>query len=231
MEKICTEAGRLEMFTYLGFLETAASGGTVYCSLAAIHPTREVLSVHRKLMPTYHERMIWCQSDGHGLQVHEWQEFKVGGLNCYENWLPLARQTLYAQGEQLHLAAWPGRAELTRDITRFNAMEGRVYVVSVGGLLNAKDIPDSFPLKPALAEVQDCHNSGGTMIVGPDGTIIAGPIEEDETIVYADLDVMKVKGERTHLDPSGHYGRPDVLSLKVNRNAKCRSATLIPSEL
>lgn len=217
MAAICAEAARLDVFTYLGFLEPAPSGGTIYCSLAAIHPDRGVLSVHRKLKPTYHERMIWAEGDGHGLRVHQWREFKVGGLNCYENWMPLARQTLYAQGEQLHVATWPGRPDLTQDITRFIAMEGRVYVVSVSGLLHAKDIPDAFPLKQALLTEGDSFYTGGTMIVGPTGTTIHGPIADEETIVYADLDVEQVRGAHTHLDPAGHYGRPDVFALHVNR--------------
>jgi nitrilase len=215
---ICAESARLEVFIYLGFLEPAPSGGTVYCSLAAIHPSHGILCVHRKLKPTYHERMVWCQGDGHGLRVHQWREFRVGGLNCYENWLPQARFALYAQGEQLHVATWPGRPELTQDITRFIAMEGRVYVASVSGLLAAEDIPDTFPLRQGLLAEERRFNTGGTMIAGPDGTTICGPVSDQETILYAELDVKQVQGARTHLDPAGHYNRPDVFGFQVNRN-------------
>lgn len=218
MAAICSEANKLSLFTYLGFLERALSEGTVYCSLAAIHPEKGIVGIHRKLKPTYQERMIWCEGDGHGLQVHEWRDFKVGGLNCYENWQPLARQTLYAQGEQLHIATWPSPgASHTRDITRFIAMEGRIYVASVCGVLCAEDIPDAFPLKKELVAKADRFNRGGTMIVGPDGEVLHGPIEDKETIVYAELDVKRVKEEHFKLDPAGHYGRPDVFSLTVNR--------------
>ena len=219
MEAICKQAAELDLFTYLGFIEPALSGGTVYCSLAAIHPAQGILSVHRKLKPTYHERMAWCQGDGHGLRVHQGREFKVGGINCYENWMPLTRYTLYAQGEQLHVAAWPGRPDLTQDITRFIAMEGRVYVVSASGVLHARDIPDTFPLRKKLAETidEDGFWTGGSMVAGPDGTVIAGPIPDEETILYADLDVKQVMGARTHLDPAGHYGRFDVFTLHVNK--------------
>lgn len=217
MAAICSEANKLSLFTYLGFLERARSEGTVYCGLAAIHPEKGIVSVHRKLKPTYHERMIWCEGDGHGLQVHEWRDFRVGGLNCFENWQPLARQALYAQGEQLHVCTWPGRAEHTRDITRFIAMEGRVYVAAACGLLFAKDIPDSFPLRKELVAVMDRFNTGGSMIVAPGGEVLHSPIEDEETIVYADIDVKRVREEHFKLDPAGHYGRPDVFSLKVNR--------------
>jgi nitrilase len=218
MRAICAESSRLDLFTYLGFVERATSGGTVYCSLAAIHPTQGIVGVHRKLKPTYHERLIWNEGDGHGLRVHQWREFKVGGLNCYENWQPLARHTLYAQGEQLHIATWPGKADLTPDVSRFIAMEGRVYVVSVSGLLSAKDIPDEFPLKQTLvSDSVALNNTGGTIIVAPDGKTVQGPVIGEEAVVYADLDVERVQRARTHLDPAGHYLRPDVFALYVNR--------------
>lgn len=218
MTAIISEANKLSLFTYLGLLERARSEGTVYCALAAIHPEQGLLSVHRKLKPTYHERMIWCEGDGHGLQVHEWRDFKVGGLNCFENWRPLARQALYPQGEQLHVSNWPGLGpEGTRDITRFIAMEGRVYVAAASGVLHAKDIPGSFPLREELLAKADHFNRGGSMIVEPGGNVLQGAIEDEEAIVYADIDVRRVREEHIKLDPAGHYGRPDVFSLKVNR--------------
>ena len=216
-ESVATQARELGIFTYLGFIERSASGGSVYCALAAIHPEQGIVSVHRKLMPTYHERMVWSQGDAHGLQVHDLNGFRVGGLNCWENWMPLARYTMYAQGEQLHISTWPGAPWLTRDITRFIAMEGRVYAMAVGGVLTTNDIPDAFPLKNDLLEARDRYLSGGTMIVAPDGQTIEGPIEDDETILYADIDVSKVLEERQNFDPAGHYARQDIFDLKVNR--------------
>ena len=214
---IAEEAAKLGIFTYLGLVERSSSQGSVFCSLAAIHPESGMVSLHRKLVPTHEERLIWSQGDGAGLRVHEWKEFRVGGLNCWENWMPLARFALYSQGEQLHVATWPGAPFLTQDITRFIAMEGRVYVVSAGGVLKARDIPDSFPLKKELLAVRDRFLSGGTMIVGPDGQVIAGPVQDEETIVYADLDIQRVYRERQNFDPAGHYNRQDVFRLQVNR--------------
>ncbi|MFK7966605.1 MAG: carbon-nitrogen hydrolase family protein [Burkholderiaceae bacterium] len=214
---VCDEAKRLGVFVYLGFLERGASGGTVYASLAAIHPDKGVVGVHRKLKPTFHERLAWSDGDGAGLLTHLWGEWQVGGLNCYENWLPLARQALYEQGEQLHVATWPGDLDVTENISQFIAMEGRVYVMSVSGLLRVQDIPRSFPLRQQLVEGRDIINNGGSMIVAPGGAVIAGPVTDEECILTADINLETVMAEHLKLDPAGHYSRNDVLSLAVNR--------------
>ncbi len=215
---ISEEASNLGVFVYIGFLERTRSGGSVYASLAAIHPDQGILSVHRKLKPTFHERLIWSDGDGHGLQVHDWKNLRVGGLNCYENWLPLARHAMYAQGEQVHIAAWPGDLNVTEHISRFVAMEGRVYVVSASGVLRAGDIPDKFPLRQQLVESRNVINDGGSMIVAPDGSVIAGPVIDEEIILYAEVLEERVMGEHLKLDPAGHYSRTDVLRLQLNRD-------------
>ncbi len=115
------------------------------------------------------------------------------------------------------MATWPGSPWLTQDITRFIAMEGRLYVLSVGGVLTEKDIPDSFLLKEAMLAQRDRFLSGGTFLVGPDGGVIAGPIRDEETIVYGELDLARVKEERQNFDLTGHYSRSDVFSLTVSR--------------
>lgn len=209
-------ARELGLFTYLGFIERASSGGSVYASLAAIHPDDGVVSVHRKLRPTYEERLVWAPGDGNGLQVHDWGGFRVGGLNCWENWMPLARYALYAQGEQIHIATWPASPGLTTDITRFVALEGRVYCISAGAVLTADDIPASFPLRDRLVETGDRFLTGESMIVAPDGTTVAGPVQDEETILYADVDRDLVLAERQTFDPAGHYSRPDVFHLTVD---------------
>ena len=134
--------------------------------------------------------------------------------------MPLARYAMYAQGEELHVATWPGAPYLTRDITRFIALEGRVYVASAGGVLTSEDIPDAFPLKEALLADSGRYLSGGTMIVAPDGETIAGPAKDEETILYADVDLARVHAERQNFDPAGHYQRHDVFDLKVDRSRK-----------
>jgi nitrilase len=206
------------MFAYVGFIERAVSGTSVYASLAAIHPDDGIVSVHRKLRPTYEERLVWAAGDGAGLEVHDWNGFRVGGLNCWENWMPLARYSLYAQAEQLHVATWPASPGNTKDITRFVAREGRVYCLSVGGVLTAKDIPDAFPLRDEVLEQGDRFLAGESMIVAPDGSTIVGPVSDEETIIYADIDLNLVLEERQNFDPAGHYGRPDVFRVMVNRS-------------
>ncbi len=217
MTEIAKTARELGVFVYMGFLEKTRSGGSVYAALAAIHPDKGVVGVHRKLKPTFQERLIWSDGDGHGLQVHPWNEFQLGALNCYENWLPLARHALYAQGEDVHIATWPGDLDVTENISQFIAMEGRVYVISASGILRTSDIPKSFALRAQIVEGRDVINNGGSMIVEPGGKIIAGPVIDEECILYADFAKEKVMAEHLKLDPAGHYSRNDVLRLEVNR--------------
>ncbi|MEO1230791.1 MAG: carbon-nitrogen hydrolase family protein [Myxococcota bacterium] len=214
---IADEARRRGVFVYMGFVERTGSGGSVYCSLAAIHPERGIVGVHRKMKPTFHERLVWSDGDGHGLEVHEWQGFRMGALCCYENWLPLARHALYARGEQLHVATWPGDLSVTDRISQFVASEGRVYVLSASGVLTTKDIPASFPLREHVVAGRDVINDGGSMIVGPDGTTLAGPVLNEEAILYANIELEQVMAEHLKLDPAGHYSRNDILRLHVNR--------------
>jgi len=215
---IAKAARELGVFVYIGFVEKNGSGGSVYAALAAIHPDKGVVGVHRKLKPTFHERLIWSDGDGNGLTVHDWNGVRLGALNCYENWLPLARHALYAEGEQVHVATWPGDLDVTQPISQFVAMEGRVYVISASGLLRAGDIPDRFPLKAQVVDGREVINDGGSVIVDPGGAILAGPVTGEECILYADIDTERVMAERLKLDPAGHYSRNDVLRLAVNRS-------------
>lgn len=211
------------VFTYLGTAErgTGTGRGTVYCTLLAIDPERGIVSAHRKLMPTYEERLAWGIGDGNGLRVHDGPGgFRVGGLNCWENWMPLARTSMYAGGEDLHVAVWPGGVGLTKDITRFIAREGRVFVLSAGTLHSAADIPDTFPLADGVRAglgSGEGYEDGGSCIAGPDGEWIVAPVANTEQLVCADIDLARVREERQNFDPTGHYSRPDVLHLEVNR--------------
>tara|TARA_Y100000746_G_scaffold142675_1_gene122048 strand:- start:627 stop:1538 length:912 start_codon:yes stop_codon:yes gene_type:complete len=203
-------------FTYLGVVERATSGGSVYCSLVAIDPTEGIVSVHRKLKPTYGERLVWADGDGAGLEAHDHKGVRLTGLNCWENWMPLARTAMYETGTQIHIAAWPGSVGLTEDITRFIAKEGRLFVISVGAIYDATMIPDDFPLRNQLG-VDDKYHNGGTCIAGPDGKWIVEPNHGEKGIIWADLDVSEVSRQRQNFDPTGHYSRPDVLRLHVTR--------------
>ncbi len=217
MAQVIELSRELGLFTYLGFVERSRSGGSVYCSLAAIDPEAGLVTVHRKLRPTYGERLVWSPGDAAGLRVHRVGEFTVGALNCWENWMPLARFSLYAQGEQLHVSAWPGAPHLTRDITRFIAQEGRVYTLASGAVLREEHVPDEFPLRQEVLAVRDRFLSGGSMVVAPSGEVIAEAAKHEETILFADLDLEQVLEARQNFDPAGHYNRPDLFRLDVDR--------------
>lgn len=217
-----TEAARdHRVFTYLGIAERGrgAGGTTVYCTLLAIDPTSGVVSAHRKLMPTYEERLVWGTGDGFGLRVHETSTgIGVGGLNCWENWMPQARHALYAQGEYLHVSVWPGSTGLTEDITRFIAREGRVFSLAAGSLLSPADIPRDFPLYDATVAAGDAlRRNGGSAIAAPDGTWLVPPVDGSEQLVIADIDPAAVRRERHNFDVVGHYSRPDVFEVTVHR--------------
>ncbi len=217
IQAICKEARDLGVHVYTGIVERSGSMGSVYASLVAIDPDQGVVNVHRKLKPTFHERLLWADGDAHGLQVQNVNGFNVGGLNCYENWQPLARQALYEQGAQLHIATWPGDLDVTNHITQFIAMEGRIYVASVSGLLRASDIPNSFPLRKYVTEGRDVIMDGGSMIAAPGGELIVPPVVGEERILYADISMDAVIGSHMKLDPAGHYSRRDLLSLTHNK--------------
>ncbi len=213
-------AARYGMAIYLGCIERPADRGghSLYASLVYIDPQGGVGSVHRKLMPTYEERLVWSAGDGHGLRVHRLGAFTVGGLNCWENWMPLPRAALYAQGEDLHVAVWPGSVHNTRDITRFIAKEGRSYVLSVSGLLRREDILEHVPYADQIrAASREVLADGGSCLAGPDGEWLIEPLEGEEGLRLAVVEHPRVLEERQNFDPAGHYARPDVTRLLVNR--------------
>ncbi len=220
LDSICKLAEENRIAIYLGIMERAKDRGghSIYASLVYINETGEIKSVHRKLQPTYDERLTWAPGDGNGLQVHSLKQFTVGGLNCWENWMPLARTALYGQGENLHIAVWPGKEENTKDITRFIARESRSFVISVSSLMKKEDFPKNTPhLDKILAEAPDVLANGGSCIAGPDGEWIIEPILHKEGLIYETLDFNRIYEEHQNFDPVGHYSRPDVTKLIVNR--------------
>jgi nitrilase len=220
LEQLLTAARDLRASAVVGVIERGrdAGRGTLWCTALSVHPDGSWLA-HRKLVPTYEERLAWGPGDGHGLRVQAVDDWKVGALNCWENWMPAARMALYANGEEVHVSIWPGSPGLTRDISRFTAREGRVFVVAAAGVLRAEDVPVDLPARDALlagAEGGLLH-TGGSRIVGPDGIELAANDEPEEGLVIADLDRALLNGERQNFDAAGHYHRADVFRIEVDR--------------
>ena len=220
LDEICALAKEHKIAIYLGLMERAKNRGghSIYCSLVYINSDGEIKSVHRKLQPTYEERLTWAPGDGNGLRVHELKNFTVGGLNCWENWMPLPRTALYGLGEDLHIAVWPGSDYNTADITRFIARESRSFVVSVSSLMSKTDFPKDTPhLNTILENCPDTLANGGSCIAGPDGEWILPPVIDKEGLITTTIDFNRVLQERQNFDSVGHYSRPDVTKLTVNR--------------
>ncbi|GAA3636192.1 carbon-nitrogen hydrolase family protein [Flavivirga jejuensis] len=220
LASICELSKKYKMAVYLGIIERPLDRGghSVYASLVYIDQKGNIRSVHRKLQPTYDERLTWSSGDGNGLQVHPLKQFTVGGLNCWENWMPLPRAALYGLGEDLHIAVWPGSDHNTKDITRFIARESRSFVISVSSLMTKEDFPKETPhLERILEKAPDILANGGSCIAGPDGEWIVEPVLNKEGLIIQTIDFNRVLEERQNFDSVGHYSRPDVTKLSVNR--------------
>lgn len=220
MKKLARELGVMLM----GGIAEQHSGST-FCTLLTIGSDGELWGRHRKLKPTWRERLVWADGDAEGLRTYPTKIGRVGGLSCWENWIPLARAALHRQEEVLHVATWPGKLALTQDITRFMALEGRSWIISVSGLLRASDwahlSDDEFPLKKTMSE-QEVWQDGGSMIMDPRGEFVAGPLVGEEGILYADINPRIAVEERQTLDYSGHYARNDVFRLDIANASRPR---------
>ncbi|HEX3056657.1 MAG TPA: carbon-nitrogen hydrolase family protein [Gaiellaceae bacterium] len=200
--------------------------GTIYNALLYHAPDGSLALHHRKLVPTNHERLIWGQGDGRGLDAVETGFGRVGGLVCWENYMPLARFALYEAGVEIYVASTADDGDAWQSTLVHIARESRSYVVSPSAFQRASSYPDDFPLASEL-EGAGILGRGGSAILAPDGTYLAGPLYDEEGILYAELDPSRLLAERQRFDPVGHYHRPDVLQLGVSPSA--RAADVTPS--
>jgi nitrilase len=198
--------------------------GTIYNSLLYHSPEGELTLHHRKLVPTNHERLIWGQGDGRGLHTVETGFGRVGGLICWENYMPLARAAVYESGVEIYIAATADDSDEWQATLVHIARESRAYVVAPCHFQRASSYPSDFPLASELEGVQGLGR-GGSAILAPNGSYLAGPLYEEEGILYAELDPALLLAERQRFDPVGHYSRPDVLRLSVNPSARVGDAT------
>jgi nitrilase len=190
--------------------------GTLYNSNLLFDSDGALVNCHRKIMPTFTERMIWGMGDGASLQAANTSLGRVGALICWEHWMPLARQVLHVSREDVHIAAWPWVKEMNLVASRHYAFEGRCFVLACGGILRARDLPQELePLESLRMQPDALVLRGGSAIIGPDGKVLAGPIFDEETILTVDLDFSAITRETLTLDVTGHYARPDIFDVRL----------------
>ena len=189
--------------------------GTLYNTLLYHAPDGRLALKHRKLVPTNHERLVWGQGDGGGLRAIPTELGRIGGLICWENYMPLARFALYESGVEIYIASTADDGEAWQSTLVHIARESRAFVVAPSHFQRTSAYPDDFPLAQAL-EGLDVIGRGGSAVLAPDGSYLAGPVYDEEAILYAELEPARLYEERQRFDPAGHYHRPDVLQLQVN---------------
>ncbi len=221
-DRLCKAAREHKVTIIMGLNEREANSRTLYNILLYIGADGAILGKHRKLMPTNHERMVHGFGDGSTMQVFDTPMGRIGGLICWENFMPLARMALYAQGEQIHCAPTAFDGEMGVVNARNTAFEGGVFVISVCMILRKSSYPTDFEFAEELAAAKEMLESGSSCIVAPDGRILAGPLLNEEGILYADLDLNECVAAGQLIDNAGHYGRPDVLGLRFNTAAQER---------
>jgi predicted amidohydrolase len=202
-------------------VDRGAGQGTLYNTILTFGADGSLLNHHRKLVPTYTERMVWGPGDGDGLRSVETPAGKVGALVCWEHWMPLARHAMHESGEDIHVAQWPTVHEMHQVASRQYAFEGRCFVLAAGSLMKASALPKELEAHPAKVSSPDQYVlRGGSAIIAPDGAYVAGPVFEQPAILYADIDRGRVREERMNLDVTGHYHRPDVFTFGVTRTGR-----------
>jgi predicted amidohydrolase len=216
-------ARRHRIAVVVGIVERVERGpgrGTLYNSLLTYAPDGSLLNHHRKLVPTYTERLVWGPGDGAGVRAVDVSigggSVRVGGLVCWEHWMPLARQALHESGEDIHIAAWPTVKEMLQVASRHYAFEGRCYVLAAGSLMRASALPPELEPSPGIVSSGDqLVLRGGSAIIAPNGSYVCEPVFEAPALLIADLDLGATREEAMSLDVAGHYSRPDVFAFEV----------------
>ena len=193
------------------------TAGSLYNALLFIDEEGTLVAHRRKLVPTFGERLVWGQGDAAGLDSHRLAGARVGGLICWEHWMPLPRHVLHASGEEVHVAAWPHGKEHHQLASRHYAFEGRAFVLAAAQYLRKADLPPDFELASDFRDAGEELLAGGSAIIGPDGKYVVEPVFGREELLVADLDLDRVLEEKLALDVTGHYSRPDLFDVRVRR--------------
>ena len=206
------------------------SGASLYNTMLFVD-TEGRRRIHRKLTPTYNERLIWAQGDGSTLEALPREYGVLGGLVCWEHWMPLVRAAMHAQHEAVHVAQWPAVTELHQIASRQYAFEGQCFVLASGCVLTRDDVLEGFDSLPAADPVarqllesippaRTVLKNGGSAVIAPDASYVAGPVYDDASTVFAELDLSRLGAGGLYLDTDGHYARPDVFELRVDTRAR-----------
>lgn len=198
-------------------IDSRFSGTTLFNTLVIIGPDGTLLNRHRKLMPTNPERMLWGMGDASGLKVVDTPAGRLGGLICWESYMPLARYALYAQNLEIFVNPTWDSGETYLVTLRHIAREAGCWVIGVASALQSSDLPEDFPERDRLYKLDEWINDGDAVVVNPTGAVVAGPLHREKSILYAEIDIEAARRARRSLDVCGHYARPDIFSLQVNR--------------
>jgi nitrilase len=223
LEPLRAAAAQHEVVVVCGIHEREGSfsRATIYNTLVTIGADGSLLNRHRKLVPTNPERMVWGQGDASGLRVVETSFGRLGGLICWENYMPLARYALYAEGVEVYIASTWDSGDTWVSSMRHIAAEGRCWVIGSGCALNTRDVPKTFPSRETVFTDPDGWiNSGDSVVIAPGGQVVAGPLHDEYGILYADIEPGRSGVVHRTLDVAGHYGRPDVFTLTVDRSPR-----------
>ena len=217
-DALAATARDAEVTLVVGVSERVARGagrGTLYNTLLTFGPDGGLLNHHRKLVPTYTERLVWGTGDAEGLRAVDTPAGRVGGLVCWEHWMPLGRQALHESGEDIHVAVWPTAHEMHQVASRHYAFEGRCFVLAAGALMRASALPPELEPHPdRVTSPEQWVLRGGSAIIGPDGRYLVEPVYDAPRVLVAELDLGRIREESMTLDVTGHYHRPELFEFR-----------------
>jgi nitrilase len=216
---LCKAASDARMHVVIGLHErnSEASNASVFNTILFIDSEGSIMGKHRKLIPTGGERMVWAQGDGSTLRAFDTSIGKIGGLICWENYMPLARNAMYAWGTQIYVApTWDCSEDWVLSL-RHIAKEGGMFVIGCCIAMRVEDIPERYEFTTLYPEGKEWVNPGNSCIIGPNGQFLAGPVNMKEELLYAELDFQQILSSKRMFDVAGHYARPDVFKFSVNQ--------------